>query len=137
MLKFITAFATAFLLPQVLFSQIESNVGTATAEKPLRALLICGGCCHDYTEQHKVLSDGIQTRAPRRRASPVCRLARISRINPPGSASCSSSSVRMGSTSRYCALHFGSGARPMVVLVVVVSPPPVAFCSLISSFSPG
>ena len=62
MLKFITAFATAFLLPQVLFSQIESNVG-ATAEKPLRALLICGGCCHDYTEQHKVLSDGIQTRA--------------------------------------------------------------------------
>ncbi len=63
MLKFITAFATAFLLPQVLFSQIESNVGTATAEKPLRALLICGGCCHDYTEQHKVLSDGIQTRA--------------------------------------------------------------------------
>ena len=63
MLKFITILATAMLFPQMLFSQVKSNGENTTLEKPLRALLICGGCCHDYTEQHKVLSDGIQSRA--------------------------------------------------------------------------
>ncbi len=63
MLKFITIFAAAFLLPQVLFSQVKSTGENASTEKPLRALLICGGCCHDYTEQHKILSNGIQARA--------------------------------------------------------------------------
>ena len=34
-------------------------------EKPkgLRALMICGGCCHDYTAQKKILSEGISARA--------------------------------------------------------------------------
>ena len=63
MLKFLTIFATALLLPQILFAQNVSPSENAPKEKPLRALLICGGCCHDYTEQHKVLSDGIQSRA--------------------------------------------------------------------------
>ena len=63
MLKFLTIIATAVLMPQVLFSQIETSEANKSAEKPLRALLICGGCCHDYTEQHKVLSEGIQARA--------------------------------------------------------------------------
>lgn len=31
--------------------------------KPLKALLIAGGCCHDYEAQHKILSEGIQKRA--------------------------------------------------------------------------
>ncbi|WP_113958822.1 DUF7133 domain-containing protein [Roseimicrobium gellanilyticum] len=31
--------------------------------KPLRALLVCGGCCHDYARQHVILKDGIQARA--------------------------------------------------------------------------
>ena len=31
--------------------------------KPLKALLIAGGCCHDYTKQHEILSQGIQARA--------------------------------------------------------------------------
>lgn len=31
--------------------------------KPLRVLLVAGGCCHDYTGQHKVLSKGISQRA--------------------------------------------------------------------------
>ncbi|HEY2341924.1 MAG TPA: ThuA domain-containing protein [Chthoniobacteraceae bacterium] len=31
--------------------------------KPLRALLICGGCCHDYEAQKKILSEGISARA--------------------------------------------------------------------------
>lgn len=32
----------------------------AAAPAKLKALLIAGGCCHDYTRQHKVLSEGIQ-----------------------------------------------------------------------------
>ncbi|OYW74917.1 MAG: heme-binding protein, partial [Verrucomicrobia bacterium 12-59-8] len=31
--------------------------------KPLKALLIAGGCCHDYAKQHIILSQGIQSRA--------------------------------------------------------------------------
>jgi putative heme-binding domain-containing protein len=31
--------------------------------KPLKVLLVAGGCCHDYTGQHKVLSKGISGRA--------------------------------------------------------------------------
>ncbi len=33
------------------------------AAQPLKALLIAGGCCHDYTKQHEILSQGIQARA--------------------------------------------------------------------------
>jgi putative membrane-bound dehydrogenase-like protein len=33
------------------------------AAEPLKALLITGGCCHDYAKQHEVLSKGIQARA--------------------------------------------------------------------------
>ncbi|MBB5031863.1 DUF7133 domain-containing protein [Prosthecobacter vanneervenii] len=31
--------------------------------KPLKALLVAGGCCHDYAKQHVILSQGIQARA--------------------------------------------------------------------------
>lgn len=33
------------------------------AAQPLKALLIAGGCCHDYAKQHEILSQGIQSRA--------------------------------------------------------------------------
>ena len=33
------------------------------APKPLRALMVCGGCCHDYEAQKKILSEGITARA--------------------------------------------------------------------------
>src|SRR5579872_555558 len=35
----------------------------ARAAEPIRALLICGGCCHDYTAQKKIISEGISARA--------------------------------------------------------------------------
>jgi putative membrane-bound dehydrogenase-like protein len=38
-------------------------LSTFAAEKPLKALLIAGGCCHDYAKQHEILSKGIQSRA--------------------------------------------------------------------------
>jgi len=31
--------------------------------EPLRALLVCGGCCHDYAKQSVILCAGIQARA--------------------------------------------------------------------------
>ena len=35
----------------------------ADSAKPLRALMVCGGCCHDYEQQKKILGDGISERA--------------------------------------------------------------------------
>jgi len=32
--------------------------------KPLRALMITGGCCHDYASQKKILSEGLSARLP-------------------------------------------------------------------------
>jgi type 1 glutamine amidotransferase len=40
-----------------------SITGASSAAEPLRALLITGGCCHDYDNQKKILSDGISARA--------------------------------------------------------------------------
>src|SRR5258705_8472429 len=31
--------------------------------KPIRALLVMGGCCHDYRQQRKLLTEGISARA--------------------------------------------------------------------------
>src|SRR5262245_33869597 len=31
--------------------------------KPIRALLICGGCCHDYSTQKLIISEGTAARA--------------------------------------------------------------------------
>ncbi len=42
---------------------VFASAGQAAPVKPLRALLVAGGCCHDYPGQHKVLSEGIQARA--------------------------------------------------------------------------
>ncbi len=53
LLAFIFALA-ALLLP---------DLARAEDEKPLRALLICGGCCHDYTHQKDILTQGISARA--------------------------------------------------------------------------
>ncbi len=40
------------------------GVGRAEDEpKPIRALLVIGGCCHDYAKQKDILTKGISTRA--------------------------------------------------------------------------
>jgi type 1 glutamine amidotransferase len=31
--------------------------------RPIKALLVCGGCCHDYEAQKKILTEGISARA--------------------------------------------------------------------------
>ena len=41
---------------------ILCGVGVRGAE-PIRALLIAGGCCHNYANQKKILTEGISARA--------------------------------------------------------------------------
>jgi type 1 glutamine amidotransferase len=48
-------FAAALLL-------VSSAFG-ADAPKPIKVLLVAGGCCHDYESQKKILSEGISQRA--------------------------------------------------------------------------
>ncbi len=36
----------------------------ADAPKPIKALLVIGGCCHDYGKQKQILQQGISARAP-------------------------------------------------------------------------
>jgi putative membrane-bound dehydrogenase-like protein len=49
------SFALLLLLAAASLSHAET--------KPLKALLVAGGCCHDYAKQHIILSQGIQSRA--------------------------------------------------------------------------
>jgi type 1 glutamine amidotransferase len=44
---------------------LAAFVGTAHAQepKPIKALLVLGGCCHDYAKQKDILKEGISTRA--------------------------------------------------------------------------
>ncbi len=39
------------------------DLGGADAPKPLRVLLLTGGCCHDYAKQKDILKDGLEARA--------------------------------------------------------------------------
>ena len=40
-----------------------ASVSHAQAAKPIRVLLVCGGCCHDYAKQKDILAKGIAERA--------------------------------------------------------------------------
>lgn len=42
----------------------SATPGLAAPAKPIRALLIAGGCCHDYTAQKQILSEGLSKRLP-------------------------------------------------------------------------
>jgi type 1 glutamine amidotransferase len=44
-------------------SVFTSSRAAVNKPKPLRALMVCGGCCHDYTNQKKILSEGISAQA--------------------------------------------------------------------------
>ena len=52
-------------LLHTLLALLALGVSTFAADppKPLRALMVCGGCCHDYEAQKKILSEGIGARA--------------------------------------------------------------------------
>jgi type 1 glutamine amidotransferase len=42
---------------------LASSSLVCPASEPLRALLVTGGCCHDYEAQKKILTEGISARA--------------------------------------------------------------------------
>lgn len=46
-----------------MFLLFAFTAGFAHAADPIRALLIAGGCCHDYEAQKKIIADGISARA--------------------------------------------------------------------------
>lgn len=55
-------FRSKLFLPMV--TVIATTTSTSLAqEAKLKALLVAGGCCHDYAAQHKILFEGIQARA--------------------------------------------------------------------------
>lgn len=57
--------AAALGLLALLTSGLLRSSAAATAEetKPIRALLVLGGCCHDYEKQKDLLTKGISARA--------------------------------------------------------------------------
>src|SRR5436190_12003172 len=54
--SFSSAVAVALLACAAPFS-------TSAAPKPLRILLLTGGCCHDYAKQKDILKKGLEERA--------------------------------------------------------------------------
>src|SRR3954470_12902203 len=52
------------LLPALLaLSFAQASLQAADAPKPLKILLITGGCCHDYAAQKDILKAGLEARA--------------------------------------------------------------------------
>ncbi len=52
------------LLPAVMsLLGLASWLSAAEPVKPLRALMVAGGCCHDYAKQKKIISEGVAARA--------------------------------------------------------------------------
>ncbi len=56
--KSFLVFAAALLVPT-----LTAVTAHAAEVKPLRALLITGGCCHDYAKQKDILKQGLEARA--------------------------------------------------------------------------
>ena len=59
-----------FVLLVILFSLTSQSAEAAepkaklgTPQRPIRALLVCGGCCHDYTRQKQIIAKGVSARA--------------------------------------------------------------------------
>jgi type 1 glutamine amidotransferase len=52
------------LLLSLLCLNLATSVALSEPAKPLRALLIAGGCCHDYAFQTRVLTEGLSSRLP-------------------------------------------------------------------------
>src|SRR5205085_9234213 len=52
----------AFLAVTLAFAA-QASLQAADAPKPLKILLITGGCCHDYAKQKDILKAGLEARA--------------------------------------------------------------------------
>ena len=54
---------TSFLWAKETTDENSGLAPPALTVTPLKALLIAGGCCHDYEAQHRIIFEGIQSRA--------------------------------------------------------------------------
>ena len=61
-LRILAPLALVILTP-LAFLKAEPKAKDLEPPRPLKALLIAGGCCHDYVKQHEILYKGIQERA--------------------------------------------------------------------------
>lgn len=59
--RLLAAGSTVIALLAMSFTAITAEA--ADAPEPLRALLVLGGCCHDYAKQKDILKAGIEARA--------------------------------------------------------------------------
>lgn len=55
--------ASVLLIAVLGVSTVPAFAGAAPAPRPLRILLIAGGCCHDYANQKDILKKGLEERA--------------------------------------------------------------------------
>src|SRR5437868_7640159 len=46
-----------------LVALVFSATAHAQDDKPIRALLVLGGCCHDYAKQKDIITKGVSARA--------------------------------------------------------------------------
>ena len=53
----------SFALCALTFLIFGASFQISAAPKPLRVLLITGGCCHDYRKQKDILKQGLEERA--------------------------------------------------------------------------
>jgi type 1 glutamine amidotransferase len=63
---FLSRTAAAFALMTASFlgtSQFARAEDKPASDKPIRALFVCGGCCHDYAKQKDIITQGISARA--------------------------------------------------------------------------
>jgi type 1 glutamine amidotransferase len=58
-----TLFALCITLAAAPHARAAADDNAAAADKPVRALLVIGGCCHDYKQQKDILTKGISARA--------------------------------------------------------------------------
>ncbi|MBL6707481.1 MAG: discoidin domain-containing protein [Planctomycetaceae bacterium] len=66
MLRIFKTSALVLLLIAPTFGQqvtLSESASKSKVDKPIRALLVTGGCCHDYARQKLILSRGISARA--------------------------------------------------------------------------
>jgi type 1 glutamine amidotransferase len=62
-LRPLLALALPLLLAAGAFVFVNVKAADASNARPLRVLLVTGGCCHEYAKQHLVLAEGLSTRA--------------------------------------------------------------------------
>jgi len=62
-LRFLAGFACVTLAAAILAAPPIGQAAPAADTKPIRALLVLGGCCHDYKKQQELLTKGISGKA--------------------------------------------------------------------------